>query len=358
LRFPEFKGEWEVKKLGENCNILMCKRIFASQTTEKGDVPFYKIGTIGNTADAYISKKIFEEYKNKYNYPHKGEILVTCAGTVGKCLIFDGKDAYFQDSNIVWIDNPNKKVINDFLYYFISRVNWSKLNSTTITRIYNDNLRDLEIQFPLTEEQKKITEFLALLDERILTQNKIIGQYKSLIKGITHYILKGKKANVRLKDCVTCHSSALTESEFEGSDGIYPVFGAMGIIAYTSQYNVDGDSILVIKDGASVGRVQYAAGKYSVIGTLNYLTTKKNFSLKYIYYYLRCFNFDKFKVGSGIPHIYFKDYGNELIYCPSFKEQNKITQAISSIEKKLNLEQIALKTYTTQKIYLLQNLFI
>jgi type I restriction enzyme S subunit len=178
------------------------------------------------------------------------------------------------------------------------------------------------------------------------------------MKGITDYILRGKKVNVRLRDCVTCNSSSLTENEFEGSTGIYPVFGATGIIAYTFHYNITEDSILIIKDGASVGRVQYATGKYSVIGTLNYLTAKKSFSLRYFYYYLRYFNIDKYKVGSGIPHIYFKDYGNELIYCPSIEEQNKIAKTLFLIEKKLRIEQTILSSYNMQKEYLLQNLFI
>ena len=181
---------------------------------------------------------------------------------------------------------------------------------------------------------------------------------QSSIKGLTHFTLNRKQANVRLKDCVACNSSALTENEFEGIDGIHPVYGATGIIAYSSQYTIGEDSILVIKDGAGVGRVQYVTGKYSAIGTLNYLTAKNDFSLRYIYYLLRCFNFDKYKVGSGIPHIYFKDYGNELIYCPPIKEQNKIARMLSQVEKKFDLEQILLDAYSLQKQYLLKNMFI
>lgn len=107
-----------------------------------------------------------------------------------------------------------------------------------------------------------------------------------------------------------------------------------------------------------MGRVRYVTGKYSAIGTLNYLTAKSGFSLKYIYYVLRYFNFDKYKVGSGIPHIYFKDYGNELIYCPSIKEQNKIAQMLSLVDKKIDLEQILLEAYSLQKQYLLKKMFI
>ena len=96
LRFPEFEGEWEKCKLGDLCNVLMCKRILASQTNTEEGVPFYKIGTIGNAPDAYISKELFDDYKTKYNYPHKGEVMITCAGTVGKCVIYDGKDAFSE----------------------------------------------------------------------------------------------------------------------------------------------------------------------------------------------------------------------------------------------------------------------
>ena len=180
LRFPEFSGEWEKELLGTTCNVLMCKRILASQTNAECGVPFYKIGTIGGVPDAYISKELFESYRAKYNYPRKGEVMITCAGTVGKAMIFDGEDSYYQDSNIVWIDNPANKIDNTFLYHFISKVEWSKLNTTTIVRIYNDDLRQLRISYPTLSEQRKISIFLNLLNQRIETQKKIIEDLKKL----------------------------------------------------------------------------------------------------------------------------------------------------------------------------------
>jgi type I restriction enzyme S subunit len=129
-------------------------------------------------------------------------------------------------------------------------------------------------------------------------------------------------------------------------------------LAYTYSYDVDKDSVLIIKDGSGVGRIQYATGKYSVLGTLNYLTVKSHASLKYIYYYLLTFNFEKFKVGSGIPHIYFKDYGNARIYLPEIEQQNKIVEILSSIDKKIQIEKRILENQIRRKRYLLQNLFI
>ena len=173
LRFREFRNapEWEEKELGDVSEVLMCKRIFASQTHPNGGVPFYKIGTLGGEPDAFISKDLFEEYKSKYNFPRPGEILITCSGTVGKCLAYDGSEAYFQDSNIVWIDNPTLEVSNEFLLSILSNVNWSTLNSTTITRIYGPDLRGLAIKFPQNEqEQKRIADCLSVLDDQIGVQ--------------------------------------------------------------------------------------------------------------------------------------------------------------------------------------------
>ena len=156
----------------------------AAQTNTEGGVPFYKIGTIGGKADAYISKDLFDEYKRKYSYPNKGEVMITCAGTVGKCIIYDGEDSYYQDSNIVWIDNPNEIISNDFLYHLLSNINWSYLNSTTIVRIYNDDLRNLKLCCPRLDEQKKIARFFSLINERIATQNRIIEDLKKLKSAI------------------------------------------------------------------------------------------------------------------------------------------------------------------------------
>ena len=281
LRFPEFQGEWDKCKLGDLCNVLMCKRILASQTNTEEGIPFYKIGTIGNAPDAYISKELFDDYKTKYNYPHKGEVMITCAGTVGKCVVYDGKDAYYQDSNIVWIDNPSQCISNSFLYHLLAKVDWRKLNSTTIIRIYNDDLRNLKLNYPQIEEQQKISRLLSLLDERIATQNKIIDKLQSLIKGIAQKIVRNNMPNVRLTECLECKSSTLQESEV-CEQGTYPVYGANGIVGYLDNYNTEGEAVYIIKDGSGVGTVSYVKGKCSATGTLNTLQAKEGYSLQYL----------------------------------------------------------------------------
>ena len=125
--------------LGDIAKICMCKRILKEQTFSDCEVPFYKIGTFGKSADAFISKQLFDEYKQKYNYPKKGEILISASGTIGKAIVFDGQDSYFQDSNIVWLSHDETKVLNRYLYYFYQIINWNPSTGGTISRLYNYN---------------------------------------------------------------------------------------------------------------------------------------------------------------------------------------------------------------------------
>ena len=146
--------------LGRIGEIQMCKRILKEQTSYIGDVPFYKIGTFGKDADSFISKKLFDDYKKKYNYPQKGEILLSASGTIGKCVIFDGQDAYFQDSNIVWLSHNEKVVLNEYLYYFYQVVDWNPSRGGTISRLYNYNLENMKIMLPSIDIQKEIIRIL------------------------------------------------------------------------------------------------------------------------------------------------------------------------------------------------------
>ncbi len=149
----------EFKKLGEVGKVSMCKRIFKNQTSTTGQIPFYKIGTFGNAPNAFISREIFDEYRKKFSFPKKGDVLLSASGTIGRRVIYDGEPAYFQDSNIVWIDNDESKVLNKFLYYFYSIVTW-QTEGGTIKRLYNDNLKKIKIPIPPLAIQKEIVNIL------------------------------------------------------------------------------------------------------------------------------------------------------------------------------------------------------
>ena len=207
------------------------------------------------------------------------------------------------------------------------------------------------------EEESKIAKLLSLLDERIATQNKIIDKLQSLIKGIAQNIVRNNKPNVRLSECLECKSSTLQESDV-CEQGTYPVYGANGIVGYLDNYNTEGEAVYIIKDGSGVGTVSYVKGKCSATGTLNTLQAKEGYSLQYLYYLLKVFNFEPYKTGMAIPHIYFKDYGKAKFFCPSYTEQLQYAQLLSAIDNKLSIEQNILTELTLQKQCLLRQMFI
>ena len=175
-------------RLGEIGRISMCKRILKSQTNEFSGIPFYKISTFGGTPTVYIDEKVYHEYKEKYSYPKKGDILISAAGTIGKTVIFDGEDSYFQDSNIVWIENDESKVTNQFLYYFLQTNPFITTNGSTIKRLYNDNLRDTTIpNVPSIQQQNKITDILGTLDKKIQINNQINQELETMAKTLYDY---------------------------------------------------------------------------------------------------------------------------------------------------------------------------
>lgn len=142
----------------------MCRRILKQQTSPIGEVPFYKIGTFGKQPDAYISKALYEEYKSKYSFPKKGEILVSASGTIGKSIIYNGEDAYFQDSNIIWLENDEKYILNKFLFYVYKTVNWNISQGGTIQRLYLSNMQKIKIPLPPLSEQERIVSILDRFD--------------------------------------------------------------------------------------------------------------------------------------------------------------------------------------------------
>ncbi len=157
----------KMMSLGEIGKVSMCKRIFKNQTKATGDIPFYTIGTFGGTpSSSFIDKSLFEDFKRKYSYPKKGDVLISASGTIGKVVIYDGKESYYQDSNIVWIDNNENLVTNKFLFYIYKNTKWKNYFSKggTIARLYNDNLKKIKIPIPPLKVQNEVVEILDQFD--------------------------------------------------------------------------------------------------------------------------------------------------------------------------------------------------
>jgi len=334
----------------------------AAQTNTENGVPFYKIGTIGGKADAYISKELFDEYKTKYSFPRKGEVMITCAGTVGKCIIYNGEDSYYQDSNIVWIDNPNEILSNDFLYHLLCKVNWSHLNSTTIVRIYNDDLRNLKLYYPRHNEQKKITHFLQLINERIATQNKIIEKLESLIRGIYKTLLGESDQYRYLDELCEIKKGVQVNKEKLSEKGLYYVMnGGITPSGYYDLYNTEANTISISEGGNSCGYVQY---NYTPFWSGGHCYTLENISNvvdnRYLFHYLKANELQimSLRIGSGLPNIQKKDLSAFRIPLPALNKQINIAKALDALLYKITVDKNIYSTYKQQKEYLLQQMFI
>lgn len=191
-RLKGFNEPWMEKKLGDIGSLAMCKRIFQEETSEKGDVPFYKIGTFGQQADAYITKGKYEQFKQMYRFPQKGDVLISAAGTIGRTVIYNGEPAYFQDSNIVWLAHNGKYITNNFLFYIYQRTDWNT-EDTTIARLYNNNFNNTCIHFPSSiTEQQAIANILSKMDNEITALETKKAKYEAIKQGMMQQLLTGK----------------------------------------------------------------------------------------------------------------------------------------------------------------------
>ena len=363
LRFPEFSGEWKKHSLGEIGETIIGLTYKPSDVVDNNGIIVFRSSNIKNGMIDYsdlvrVNKHIKDKIITKEN-----DILV-CARNgsqrlIGKNAIIKQEDANNTFGAFMMVYRAND---NPFILPLLSTKKYfSQVGENLgarINQITTSDFNGFEFYFPENHaERTKIAELFRLLDERIATQNKIIDKLQSLIKGIAQNITCSNKPNVHISECLECSSSTLQESDV-CENGAYPVYGANGVVGYLNYYNTLSEAIYIIKDGSGVGTVSYVTGKCSPTGTLNILQVKDGYSLRYLYYLLKVFNFEPYKTGMAIPHIYFKDYGKAKIFCPQYSEQLKYATLLFTIDDKLSTEQEILKSLNLEKQYLLRQMFI
>ena len=367
LRFPEFSGEWEEHTLSE---YLEFKNGLNPDAKRIGQgLPFISVMDI--LAEGVIT---YNSIRGKVEATDKE---IDCFGVKNGDLLFQRSSETLEDVGRanVYMDSRTAvyggfvirgRKIGNYVPLFFKYLLATPLARKKTCRmgagaqhfnIGQEGLSKISLSFPSVKEQEKIANLLSLIDERIATQNKIIEKLESLIKGIAQNVARNNKPNIRLSECLEYSSSTLQESDV-CENGTYLVYGANGIVGYIDNYNTEKEAVYIIKDGSGVGTVSYVTGKCSATGTLNTLQAKEGYSLQYLYYMLKVFNFEPYKTGMAIPHIYFKDYGKAKIFCPSYTEQLKYVELLSAIDNKLSAEQSILTDLSLQKQYLLSQMFI
>ncbi|MCE5090849.1 restriction endonuclease subunit S [Staphylococcus devriesei] len=386
LRFHGFENEWEEKKLGDIGKVSMNKRIYKSETSSHNDIPFFKISTFGKEADTYITKDKFEEYKQKYPYPNKGDILISASGSIGKTIEYNGEKAYYQDSNIVWLDH-NNEVLNIFLKYFYLVINWSGVEGTTIKRLYNKNILNSIINFPSVKEQQKIGNFFSKLDQQIELEEQKLELLEQQKKGYMQKIFskelrfkdKNDKCYSDWKEMTIKEVANLTtgKSKKNENTGKYIIMD-MGTVTkngtmlthkstpYENDLLNKGDLVMPKDDiggGHIIGRTVFIpeSNKY-VLGDHVYRLEIKNCNSLFLHYYINSdvvnHSLKRKVTGSAQLGLNRKSVEEELIKIPSLEEQGKIGIFFNKIENLIELQTNKIVQLKQHKKGFLQKMFV
>lgn len=399
IRFKGFSDNWEPLEFRDLGSVAMNKRIFKDQTSEAGDVPFYKIGTFGGKPDAFISRQLFEEYKTKFSYPRIGDILLSASGSIGRIVEYTGADEYFQDSNIVWLEH-DERLDNLFLKHFYSIVKWQGLEGSTIKRLYNKNILDTEINLPSIDEQLKIGDFFKDIDNLINLHQRKYDKLVNIKKAMLEKMFPKNGSKVpeirfkgftedwnlyKLQEVATMKArigwQGLTQKEFLDEGDYYLITGTdfdKGIIDFKNchfigedRYNQDiniqikNDDVLITKDG-TIGKVAYVenmdkpatlnAGVFVIRGK------DKNICNLYLYHYLAApflLDYaDKQATGGTIKHLNQNVLVNFPVPMPKIEEQQKIGAFFKDLDGLIALHQRKYDKLINIKKAMLEKMFV
>ena len=391
IRFKGFEEDWEQRKLGEIGSVAMCRRVFKYQTTESGDIPFFKIGSFGATPDAFISRDLFEKLKMKYPYPEKGDVLISASGSIGRTVVFTGKDEYFQDSNIVWLKHDNS-IINHFLKYLYSIVKWVGVEGTTIKRLYNDNILKTEVIIPTLSEQQKVSNYLDGLDRLITLHQRKLEKLKIIKKSMLENLFpqNGEKTpKIRFSGFTKDWEQRkwidvvdISKNMVDPRNGKYdnlPHISPGNIESFTGQLY---DNVKCVKDENLIsgkfkfssgdiiyGKINPQLGKY-LYATFSGLTSadayvlnaKNNVTQKYLYTIIQTRNFFEYSVSvsmrSGMPKINRDELNAYSFFAPLTEEQLKIGNCILKYDRLITLHQSKLEKLQKIKKSMLESMFV
>ena len=378
MRFPEFTDEWKTYKIAD---ILCIGNGRDYKHLSKGDIPVF--GTGGYMAS--VNECLYE-----------GETtFIGRKGTINKPFYYNGK---FWTVDTLFYTHSFKRVIPKFVYCLFQTINWLRYNEASgVPSLSKDTIEKIGIRIPQLDEQKKIAKFLSLLDERIATQNKIIEDLKKLKSAIIEKLLcspKDKQPEVRLHGfsenwqiirlSEICHRIRCKNTE-EQCKRVLTIAAQYGLVSQEEFFNrnVASENLsgyYLLQNGDFAYNKSYS-GDY-VWGTVKRLDNYEQGVLSPLYI---CFRPDSAKVDSDFLVYYFEskkwhkavadiagegarnhgllnisviDYFNTIHCIPPVDEQKQIAQIMSALLSKIAREQRILNCYTTQRQYLLRQMFI
>ena len=394
IRFKGFTEDWEQRKFSDVGSVAMCKRIFKEQTSDEGEVPFYKIGTFGGVPDAFISRKLFDEYKTKYPYPNKGDILISASGSIGRTVEFTGKDEYFQDSNIVWLKHGNE-IDNSFLKVLYSVVEWS-CEGSTIKRLYNDNFLKTNFMLPKIDEQIKLGVYFSALDHLITLHQRKCDDTKKLKKYMLQKMFPKngeKKPEIRFAGFtddweqrkVSEYANFFTGNGLNWNDisddgeqecilygNLYTDYGMIteNIVYRTNTeiknpvYSEYGDVLIPASDTTPTGLARATSLEKSGVllgGDINIIRPNKGINGSCLSLALNANRKELIRLikGTTVRHIHNSEIKDIVICLPKLEtEQVRISSYFKRLDHLITLHQRKCDDLKNLKKYMLQNMFV
>ena len=365
MRFPEFTGEWEEETLGSVAKVVGGGTPDTNiQKYWNGNIQWFTPSEIGR--DKYVTyslRTISEEGLNKSSAKilPTGTILLSSRATVGECSINNVECTTNQGfQSLIAKEN----ISNEFLFYLIQTKRKELIRKScgsTFLEISANEVRKIKIAIPTHKEQEKIGKLLALLDERIATQNKIIDKLQTLIKGLRVRLVQIEKGNiVHLNEIASIYQPQTISSTELTEDGFW-VYGANGIIGKYKDYNHKTEQICITCRGNTCGMVNYTkpmswiTGNAMVINTDDY---QDKVHKRYLYHYLSAYNFNSIISGSGQPQIVRTPLELLKVTLPTILEQEQKAMFLDEIQGKIEIYNNILNLYLQQKQYLLRQMFI
>ena len=265
---------------------------------------------------------------------------------------------------------------NDFKKYIFGTQKVRNQIMAQATNSANKNisqgvLENLTFEVPSFDEQAKIGEHFSNLDHLITLHQRKCEQTKKLKKYMLQKMFPQNGAKVpeirfdgftydweqrKLSSFCNYTSSSLTAKDID-DNGKYDLYDANTLIGKTNRGCIDENYITIIKDGAGVGRTRLLPANSMFLGTMGALVPN-NSDLKFLYQLIIKADLSKECTGSTIPHIYFKNYGENRYFIPTLAEQAKIGTYFSTLDNLITLHQRKCDELKKMKKYMLQNMFI
>jgi len=382
LRFPEFQGEWEKYELGDICDIITDFVAAGSFASLRENVKYYQennyaqlIRTIDlknnftNSDFVYVDEVAYD-FLWRVQLKEPNIVLPNIGANIGEKYYVKPQDLP-KNKNVL---GPNAILLrskcNDthFVYFRLTTSSYDNemkklVGASGQPKFNKTDLKKVSLFMPSLIEQKRIAYFLALLEERIATQNKIIEDLKKLKSAISHILFSSKGA-IHLSEIanVVMGQSPSSNAYNDQGLGMPLVQGNLDISngkttprLYTAEFNQTtekGNIILTVR--APVGEVAKATQKVCLgRGVCAIIPHEENMS-DFIYQYLTFYKFmwRRYEQGSTFTSINGSDVRN--IFCPKVRNVSILTL----LDIKINIEERLVKQYQSQKQYMLYQMFI